>query len=369
MKKIKFVNLLLVILLFALLLSGCAQGKVEQGSAPAAEQKTEQKAEPKEEPKAEPKPITLSYAFFAPAQSFPGVQMQKFAEEVEKRTNGLVKFETFPGGTLLDAAEMYDGVLSGVADIGLGAPGYDAGRFPLSSGIALPVGFPNAQVASMTMWDLIQEFKPEEYAKYKIITVFTGEPGHIISVGPIRTLEDLAGLQIRCRGADVPVMKALGASPTAMSMPDVAQALATKAISANMGSREVLKDFKLAELVKYANDYSLTVLTFAAVMDINKWNELPADVQKVMEEVGKEMVLWTAKYHDIENVQDAMEWAKKEYGLQEINLSPEEKARWDKKIEPLIEEWIKDMEAKGLPGRQFINRLLELKDKYAKEYK
>ena len=68
---------------------------------------------------AQDKPIKLTYAFFAPARTFPGKQMAQWAEEIEKRTNGMVKVQTFPGSTLLGARDMYDGVLRGVADIGL----------------------------------------------------------------------------------------------------------------------------------------------------------------------------------------------------------------------------------------------------------
>jgi TRAP-type C4-dicarboxylate transport system substrate-binding protein len=52
---------------------------------------------------AKDKPIKLTYAFFAPAGTFPGKQMAHWAKEVEKRTDGLVKVQTFPAGTLLGA--------------------------------------------------------------------------------------------------------------------------------------------------------------------------------------------------------------------------------------------------------------------------
>ncbi|MDP2639723.1 MAG: C4-dicarboxylate ABC transporter substrate-binding protein, partial [Betaproteobacteria bacterium] len=98
--------------------------------------------------------INLTYAFFAPAGTFPGKQMAHWAEQLTKRTNGKVAVKTFPAGTLLGAREMYDGVTKGVADIGLGSPSYDPGRFPLTSGVSLPMGFTNATVASRTLWEL-----------------------------------------------------------------------------------------------------------------------------------------------------------------------------------------------------------------------
>ncbi|MCA1786648.1 MAG: C4-dicarboxylate ABC transporter substrate-binding protein, partial [Desulfobacteraceae bacterium] len=62
--------------------------------------------------------ITLNYANFPPAPTFPCVQMERWKVEVEKRTNGQVEVKTFPGGTLLGAKEMMDGVIAGQADIG-----------------------------------------------------------------------------------------------------------------------------------------------------------------------------------------------------------------------------------------------------------
>jgi TRAP-type C4-dicarboxylate transport system substrate-binding protein len=62
--------------------------------------------------------LKLTYANFPPAATFPCVQMEHWAKEVEKRTGGKVKVQTFPGGTLLAAKNILDGVISGLADIG-----------------------------------------------------------------------------------------------------------------------------------------------------------------------------------------------------------------------------------------------------------
>ncbi|MCP3954925.1 MAG: C4-dicarboxylate ABC transporter substrate-binding protein, partial [Desulfobacterales bacterium] len=62
--------------------------------------------------------IKLNYANFPPAPTFPCVQMERWKAEVEKRTNGKVAINTYPGGTLLGAKNMMDGVISGQADIG-----------------------------------------------------------------------------------------------------------------------------------------------------------------------------------------------------------------------------------------------------------
>ncbi|MHB8763488.1 MAG: TRAP transporter substrate-binding protein [Deferrisomatales bacterium] len=313
-------------------------------------------------------PVTLTYAFFAPAGTFPGKQMAHWAEEVTKRTDGLVTVQTFPGGTLLGAQDMYDGVLRGVADIGLGSPSYDPGRFPLTAGASLPVGFPNATVGSLVLWELVKEFKPEEYAKYKVIALFTTEPGYIQSKAPVRTLADLKGMKLRAAGTGVPVLKALGAAPVGMPMPEVPQAIQTGVIDGTMTSRDVLKDFKLAEMVRYVTDYRSVVVTFAAVMVQMMWESLPPKAQKVIDELGREMAVWTGRYHDQQNVGGAMAWGQKEHGLQLLPLAAEERAKWDALLQPMVDEWARDAEAKGLPAKKFLSRLRELRDQIAKDY-
>jgi TRAP-type C4-dicarboxylate transport system substrate-binding protein len=61
--------------------------------------------------------IKLRYANFPPATTFPCIQMDRWKAEIEKRTGEKVKIETFPGGSLLGAKNMHEGVISGIADI------------------------------------------------------------------------------------------------------------------------------------------------------------------------------------------------------------------------------------------------------------
>jgi TRAP-type C4-dicarboxylate transport system substrate-binding protein len=309
---------------------------------------------------------TLTYAFFAPANTFPARQMAHWAEQINKRTNGKVQVRTFPGGTLLGARDMYDGVSKGVADIGLGSPSYDPGRFPLTAGIALPLGFPNATVASRVLWEVTKEFQPKEYENFKLIAMFTTEPGYIMSRRPVRSGADLAGMKLRAAGTGVPVLAALGANPVGMAMPEVPQAVQTGVIDGVMTSREVLKDFRLAEQLKFVTDYPTVVVAFAAVMDRKRWDRLPADVKKVIDELAEEMPVWTGQYHDQENVGAALEWSRKEHRLQVVALSDAERKAWDGKLQPLVDNWIKEAAAKGLPAEQYIKRARALRDRFAR---
>lgn len=311
------------------------------------------------------KPIELNYAFFAPASTFPAKQMEKWKEEVEKRTNGKVVVNLFPGGTLLAANNMYDGVKSKVADIGLSVMTYEPGKFPLLTIAELPSGFPSGKVASQVIFDLLKEYPQDSFKDLKVITAFATEPAYIQTKAAVASLNDIKGKQIRISGALAPLLKELGASPVGMSQAESVEAMQTGVIEGYVSSREVLMDLKLAEMAKFVTDYPLSVSTFAAVMNMDTWNSLPPDVQQVIEELGPEMAAWAGEYLD-NHVKEAMDWSMKEEGLKVITLTPEEKQAWDAKLKPLQDKAVADLEAQGLPAEQFKKRLDELKASYSK---
>jgi len=293
--------------------------------------------------------------------------MERWADEVEKRTDGKVIIETFPGSTLLTAPAMFDGVLAGVADIGCSCPSYEPGRFPLILGMEGPaVKFPNCAVASQCLWEACQALQPDSLARFKVITMYTAGLNHICTIEPVRTLEDLQGLELRVAGALVPMMEALGAAPVGMPMSELPEAIAKGVVKGYVSSDDVLMDFKFAEIVKYRTDWSPCIgCSFAVVMNEPTWYSLPEDVRQVIDDLALEQSIWTGEYMDT-HCDECLEWAIKEQGLEVITISPTEKARWDALLEPLVDVYLADMAAKGLPGVEYLAKLAELCEKYSK---
>jgi len=311
--------------------------------------------------------VALTYAFYAPSSTFPAAQMQQWKKDMDQCTDGAVDIQLYPGGTLLGAKDMYDGVLHGIADIGLGTPTNDPKRFPLGYGMSLPVGFQNATVASMTYWDLLHEFKPKALDKFKIITAFTTEPGYLQSRTSIRSLDDISGKKLRANGPLYTVMQKLGADPVAMPMSDVPQAIQTGVIDGIVTSREILYDLKLAKSLHSVTDYPTGVYTFVAAMSKSRWKTLPEPVQKCIDKLGPKMAKWTGHYHD-DDVQHAMKWAESEQNLKFVELEKGQKDAWDAHTKSMVAHWLAKHENDVVPAKKFLHRLKELKAKYAKLY-
>jgi len=298
-------------------------------------------------------PISLNYANFPPAPTFPCVQMERWKKEVEKRTNGGVVIDTYPGGTLLGAKNMMDGVIAGQADIGCLCMAYQPGRFMITNATSLPLGIPNSRVGSLVLWDLYKKYRPKAFDKVKVLTMFTTAPSNIMSKIAINNLEDIKGVNLRASGGAAQILKAWGANPVGMPMPETPGALQKGVVKGLFSSLEVMMDFKFAEHCKYVTITDAAVYPFAVVMNMDKWSSLPKDIQAVLEDMGTEQSVWTGTYMD-NHVNEAIAWSKKTHDIKVIYLSKKEKARWDELLKPITDNWVHDAKAKGLPGKAIV---------------
>ncbi len=310
--------------------------------------------------------IRLSYANFPPASTFPSVQMERWKEAVEERTNGRVMIDTYPGGSLLGARNMFRGVIQGQADIGNICMSYQPGVFPMTTVLELPFGFKTSTAASLVLWDLFEKYQPKEFEQVKVLTMFGTAPSNLMTRQPVRNLAELQGLEIRASGTASQILEVLGAVPVDMPMSETPEALQRGMVKGLLSSMEVLLDFNFAAYTPYQTRLDLQVYPFAVIMNKNKWNALPEDVRRIMEELGREQALWTGEYMDAQ-VEKSLEYARNKYDARMFELSREEYAEINQKLEFLVEKWKQEAEKTGLPAEEILADLLRLKDQYEAE--
>ncbi len=315
-------------------------------------------------PPAEAETIQLTYANFPPAPTFPCVQMERWKNEVEKRTNGMVAVKTFPGGTLLGAKDMIDGVIAGQADIGCLSMAYQPGRFIVTNATALPLDISDARTGSLVLLDLYNKYKPAEFEKVKVLAMFTTAPTNIMSKVPVRTLEELRGLDLRASGGAAQILAALGANPVGMPMPATPEALQKGVVKGLLSSLESLKDFKFAEYCPYVTMSDTAIYPFAVVMNLDSWNRLPEQVKQVFDSMIAEQSEWTGNYMD-QHVKESVQWSVKNHNVEIIRLPSGEKARWDARLQTLTTQWIQDAKGKGLPADAIVADIKALIKKHA----
>jgi len=194
-------------------------------------------------------------------------------------------------------------------------------------------------------------------------------PGSIVTAKkPVKTLEDLKGLRIRCTGLSAKIVEAFGATPVAMPKGDQYDALLKGVVDGTTASVNELKGWRLAEVAQYTAFYPRVGYVTAMFVSMNKkkWDSLPSDVQKIITEINEEWVTKTGEmwnHIELEGYEVG-----KEKGHTVIALSPAEGARWEKAIQSLFDAYVKDKGAMGLPAKEALEYRNQLIEKFAKEY-
>lgn len=281
--------------------------------------------------------------------------LEGWIKEVEARSDGKIKIDFYSGQGLVKGAQTHGAIVSGMVDIGFSALQYTRGRFPLMDFINLPLGFPNGKVATAIINEVNDRFQPEEFKNVKVLYLQAHGPGRLhTSRKPVRNLEDLKGLKIRIVGPVADMVKYLGAVPTSLPMPEVYHALERGVMDGGLWDLSADVDWRLAEEIKYVIECDEIVYSTGFFMFMNKetWDSLEPEQQALIDELSPR---WAAKHGTAWDsaAQRGIDFHK-ELGNEFIQIDAEEGRRWGAAVEPVISDYIKRTEAKGLPGAEVV---------------
>ncbi len=310
---------------------------------------------------AQDKPIELKFSsWVGPAHGHHTQVMVPWAKMLEEKSGGRLKVTIYPGSTLGKPADHYDMVVNGIADIAFTSPGYTPGRFPLISVAELPLLFKSGKGASVATWSLFDKYFKNEFKEVKVLWIWVHPPGHFhLAKKPVHKLEDLAGLKIRAATPMLTNMvKALGGIPVGIPAPDTYTALERGTVDGTIFPWEAIASFKLAEVLKHHAAVSLYASPLFTFMNQKKYDSLPADLRKVIDDLSG---AWGAEFTGAAWDRNELEGiaAIKKVNATIYTVPQEERQRWGQRLKPLEDDWLKSMEAKNLPGRQLLGDLRE----------
>ena len=302
------------------------------------------------------KPIELTMTYQYPPSSDKDLHLQRWAKKIEEDSKGRLKFRIYAGAVLVNAFETYSSIPKGVADIGFG-PRYAVGAPFTDEIFAMALmGTPDVATSTLVVEDLMKKY-PEQYAKEwgdtKILWLQADPSSNLFTRNkPVRVPEDVKGLEIRAPiKPAVEAWKALGAKPVSMPLADFVLGLQKGTVDAGTTTKGDIKSFKFPSVAKYYTDFALFACpTIFMVMNLNKWNALPPDLQKVIDDNCKWGKAETVKFLD-EDTARSQEWAIKE-GMEFITLTKEEKKKWVAAIGPVYLKLAADLDAKGYPASE-----------------
>jgi len=277
-----------------------------------------------------------------------------WAQNVEKATNGRVKFQMLPKAPAA-APGTFDAVRDGLVDVSYVTASYTPARHVLPLLPELPGAGATAEINSVAYsrihWKYFQAVG--EYKGVKLLGVFTHGPGQMFNTKrPITKVEDLAGMKIRSGGGISEEMaRALGASAFVKPAPESYELLSSGVADGTFFPLESIISFKLGTVIKYATLFpgGFYSSAFGFFMNEDKWNKLSkADQDAIMSVSGEALARLAGKAWDATD-RAALEEMKKA-GIQTVEASPELVKGVQERSKAIIDNWIQAANAKGVDG-------------------
>ncbi|MBT5357988.1 MAG: TRAP transporter substrate-binding protein DctP [Rhodospirillaceae bacterium] len=283
-------------------------------------------------------------------------------DEVEKRTDGRVKFTRILGGALGKLTAAPENIKVGAFDMGNVSVVYNPGLFSLSNVVSLPFISDDPLVHAKAAHELHNTTTNDEFKamgqKYLGPGMWTRI--QMLSHEPIRTIDDLKKQKIRAHGGASELLKTLGITVYGIPWGELPAAAERKVVTAGIiGAPADAYAFGFGKIFKYwdQEDWFLFPLTYT--MNQDSWDALPDDIKTVMEEVNEEMVVEGRKLM-------AAQEAKSGPGLaSQVEIVKFEEM--DKLIaarDQTWQNWVDARKAEGKDGQAVLDTFLALLDKH-----
>ena len=314
--------------------------------------------------------VTLNLHQFLPAQAnVPKLVLDVWADNVEAASDGRIKIDRFPSMQLGGRPpELMDQAIDGVADIVWTVVGYTPGRYPSTEVFELPFMMTNARAMSSAYWQMFEKhMKDTEFKDVHILGTWVHGPGMIHTNTEVRTPADMAGLKIRGGSRTVNnLLEKMGATPVGMPVPAVPEGLSKGVIDGTTIPWEVTAALKVPELVGNHTEFdgeALYTLTFVLAMNKDRYESLPADLQQIIDDnSGLEFSIFAGGTQA-----DSDGPARKlavDNGNNIVTVSGADLDAWRAAAQPIYDEWVADMESKGIDGQALIDEARALMDAY-----
>ena len=282
-----------------------------------------------------------------------------FGQDLEKATNGQVKLTGYPSMQLGGKPpELFRQAVDGVADLVFTLPGYTSPAFPRVGIIELPGLKEDGFAATDMMWDLLDPYLLPEFKGTKVIALWGAEDAGLMSrTKAYRTMEDLKGLRVRApSAAQAKQVEYMGAVPIAAPITQVYPGLERGTMDGAMVPFTTILDFRLGEVAK-----GFTIAgpifgrsVFLIAMNQKKYDGLSAGNRAAIDKLSGRELSRKATDVYIKRAEEAVASVKGKADVYELPKSEQE--RITKTLRPIIDEWIKESEEKGIPAREMLRK-------------
>ena len=258
--------------------------------------------------------------------------VRRFAQEVEKRTNGSLKFEVYPGSSLMKTNSQFSAVRKGALDMCLLPLAYAGGEVPELNMTLMP-GLVTSyeQGAAWRTAPVGKELSKLMEDKGVMIVTWIWQAGGVASRGaPVTTPDTAKSLKIRGGSREVDLMlKAAGSAVLTLPSNEIYAAMQTGAMDAAITSSTSIMSFRLAEVSKAlttGRDKAYWYMFEPLLMSKSIFDGLTKKEQAAVVEVGNQMEAFATEQAKADDQAVAEVYTKA--GLKVTDLSADDVEKW-----------------------------------------
>lgn len=285
---------------------------------------------------------TLKFAIMDPAQAAPvKYAYQPWADAIEQESNGTLKIELFPGGSLgRDPKVQLKLVIDGVADLAFIIPPYTPGRFPEDDVFIMPFLAENGLESAIASQRMYNKGYLSGYDDVVLLAHYTSDILHLHSTFPVKVPADLKGHKLRAGDKfQAEYLQAVGAVGIGLPNPKTAENMSRGIIDGSIGDNSSLFTFRVADVANHHLQVPLGAFSLAVVMNKNAYESLPPEAKAALDNHKEDLV--TMWYNAVQkDITDRFEKLKLDPKHTVTTPTPEEMQKWKDALEPAVEKWI-----------------------------
>jgi TRAP-type C4-dicarboxylate transport system substrate-binding protein len=263
-------------------------------------------------------------------------------------------------------------VRDGVVDIVWTLPGFTPGVMPKLEIFELPFLHRSTKATVLSLQDYVEKHMQKEFEPYHVLLVHAHAGSLFMTKDPINKVEDFEGMKLRSYSrTNAWILEALGSVPLQVALPELVPMLNKGTVSGSILPYEIAPAVKMQDLTNYFTTLAppqprLSTAIFTFLMNKKKYESLPPDLKKVIDDnSGRKLAPLAIEIWDrIEVEGEKVMHSKSKNKF--VQLSPEETAKFKKKVQPVFDRFVKLLDDAGGNGKQILADVEALEAKYDK---
>ena len=287
-----------------------------------------------------------------PATNFHSVNLQQFADDVDKATGGKLKITVHPNASLFKAPEIKRAVQGGQAQIGEILLVNFQNEWQVFGADGLPF-LADSYDEAMKLWAVQKPMMDKKLAEQGLMVLYAvpWPPQGIYVKKPINSAADLKGVKWRAYSpATARIAELVGAQPVTVQAAELSQAMATGVVESYMSSGSTGFDTKTYEHIKYWYDTQAWLPKNAVIVNKAAFDALDAPTKQALLKAAADAEVRGLAASKKTNT-DSLDKLKAN-GMNILPPPPQLSADMKKVGETMLKEWL---DKAGPEGKQLVD--------------